>query len=280
MTTAGQEGAMAAIRAVVGGRVMGGRFEGVQALKSLHTLQPIQPAPPPIFDELDTPPKIKSLSKKGDIAGLPKDWRARVFKAAKPEKLSRLASSVAVMWSIGCRPSEIENGVKITLINNQLVLMVRGAKHGMIKNHQGEFQRGIEWRKITINADLNDATKYLKRLAFDGKEHVIDYDKNSLRQRVNELGKVALVKLKTPPSISPYTFRHAMGSDLKSCDDLDDTTKAQIMGHLSCASLQVYGRRRHGGKGVSPVAKVETSAMPHGELSHEPPKKSAPRLKI
>ena len=124
---------------------------------------------------------------------------------------------------------------------------------------------------MTLNPKLNAATEYLARLSSDGQAHQVNYNKNSLRTRLNEVGRLALKKVKEPISISPYTFRHAMGSDVKSCDDLSDEERSQIMGHLSCDSLSVYGRRRHRG-GVSPVSRVEASAVPHGEYTDAPKK--------
>ena len=165
------------------------------------------------------------------------------------------------------------------MVDGQLLIEISGAKVGKITNEEGTFDRGLEWRKLTINPKLNAATEYLAKLVADGQSHQVSYNKNSLRTRLNEVGRLALKKLKNTPSISPYTFRHAMGSDVKSCDDLTDEQRSQIMGHLSCDSLSVYGRRRHAG-GVSPVAKVEASAMPHGEFTDSPKKaKSTPKPK-
>lgn len=257
-----------------------------QAAKAASSLQqqpsPIPVEPEPVLMEV-TPPKAGgSYSKKGDMAKLPRTWRDRVFKASKPEnkKISRLTSAVALLWATGCRPVEIEKGIKVQLVDGQLKVNIQGAKHGTIDNGDGVFERGMEWRTLTLDPKFNAATEYLARIAQDGKEHVLDYNKNSLRTRLNELGRVALSNLKNAPSVSPYTFRHAMGSDVKSCDAMTDAQKSQIMGHLSADSLQSYGRRRHGGGGVSPVVQVEASAEPHGEYSSyakKETKKAKPR---
>lgn len=259
------------------------------AVKSMTRLlakpgRPAQPKPPSLppplpAEELivEAVQKVK-LSKKLDLAKLPKNWRNQIFAALNPKKSSRLASAVAVLWATGCRPTEIEKGVKVQLVDGQLVIEIRGAKVGKITNDEGTFDRGLEWRKLTVNPKLNQATEYLTKLVLDGQLHQVDYNKNSLRTRLNEVGRLALKKLKNTPSISPYTFRHAMGSDVKSCADLSDEQRSQIMGHLSCDSLSVYGRRRHS-NGVSPVSKVEASAIPHGEYT-DSPKKAAKKLKL
>lgn len=229
-------------------------------------------------------------SKKLDLAKLPKDWRKQVFAHVHQGKKSNLASAVAVSWATGCRPSEIALGVKVTRDGDHVILHIKGVKKGKVGYkvteeregklycvEEGESDRGLEWRQLKLKSDFNDATKYLFELAGDDGAEV-KYNKNSLRTRLNEAGKIALKKLKDTPTISPYTFRHAMGSDVKSCDDLTDEQRSMIMGHLSCTSLSVYGRRRHKGN-VSPVAEVTASEIPHGEYTYEPAKKQKAKPK-
>lgn len=255
------------------------------AIRAVMARMAAKPSTPPPLPELpktevldsSEPKSSKKLSKKLDLAKLPKNWRTQIFAACKSEKQSKLTSAVALLWATGCRPVEIEKGVQVQMVDGQLVIEIRGAKVGQITNDEGTFERGLEWRKLTLNPKFNEATEYLTRLCVDGKQHQVNYNKNSLRTRLNEFGRLALKKLKDTPSISPYTFRHAMGSDVKSCDDLTDEQRSQIMGHLSCDSLSVYGRRRHRG-GVSPVASVAASAMPHGDYT-DSPKKSKPGAK-
>lgn len=230
---------------------------------------PPSSAPVVLADEpvASQPKTSKGHSKKSDVAKLPKTWRSQIFEATKPKdnKVSRLSAAVAVLWATGCRPVELEKGVVISLVDGALVVHIKGGKHGLIDNGAGVFERGLEWRTLKINPKLNKATEYLAQMAVDGKEHLVSYNKNSIRTRINELGRTIQIKKKDPISVSPYTFRHAMGSDVKSCDAMTDEQKSQIMGHLSCDSLQVYGRRRHGGGGVSPVQSVEASKTPTGQ---------------
>lgn len=217
----------------------------------------------------EQPKRAKKQSKKLDLAQLPKQWRATVFASFKPEKASKLASSVALLWATGCRPVEIEKGVRVSLENGQLLIEIQGAKHGIIDNGDVVTDRGLEWRKLKINPKLNAATEYLASLVDSGPV-LVEYNRNSLRTRLNEAGRLSIRKMPEGVTISPYTFRHAMGSDLKSCDELSDEERSMILGHLSMDSLSVYGRRRHRG-GVKPVASVEASEVPRGEYTHAPP---------
>jgi integrase len=225
---------------------------------------------------VDQVKRAKKHSKKSDLAQLPKQWRATIFEAMKPQKQSRLASSVALLWATGCRPVEIEKGVRVSLDGGQLLVEIQGAKHGLIDNGDVVADRGLEWRKLKINPKLNAATEYLARLVESGPV-VVDYNKNSLRTRLNEFGRLAIRKLPDGVTISPYTFRHAMGSDVKSCDDYTDEERSMVLGHLSMESLSVYGRRRHKG-GVKPVTSVDASATPRGEYT-DSPKTSKPGAK-
>lgn len=262
--------ALAAIKAIGIATRAGSALVGAKVAGNAKAVPTPAPTPEPVI-AISEAAKVVKKSKKLDLAKLPKNWRNQIFAACKPDKPSKLCSAVALLWATGCRPVEIEKGVNVQIIDGQLVIEIRGAKVGKITNEEGTFDRGLEWRKLTINPNLNKATEYLAALCSDLAVHQVKYNKNSLRTRLNEVGRLALKKLKDTPSISPYTFRHAMGSDVKSCDDLSDEQRSQIMGHLSCDSLSVYGRRRHTG-GLSPVAKVEASAIPHGEYTDAPKK--------
>ena len=252
--------------------------------------------PPPLPTKLVVEVQAKGeavgrvkTSKRLDLSKLPKTWRSMVFDQVKPDRPSRLASSVAILWATGCRPVEIEKGVLVKLENGVLVVEIRGAKTGPIpvmtpRDSNGKSEtvagdRGLEWRRIKLNPELNDATRYLARLCADGQTHTIDYNKNSLRTRLNEAGKLAIRKMPDGVTISPYTFRHALGSDLKSCDDYSDEEKSMVLGHLSCDSLSVYGRRRHKG-GVKPIMAVEASAVPRGEYTDARAMPKKRKLKI
>lgn len=216
-------------------------------------------------------------SKRHGMSRLPRDWRERLFAAVQARKQTRpgkLPEAIAALWTTGCRPAELEAGIAYMRHKGMLVVQIRGAKHGVIDNGEVQADRGMEWRTLAINPQLHAGARYLYDLApEDGTPRRLTYNRNSIRSRVNELGREVVAKLKDPPSISPYSFRHAMASDLKSCDALTDEQRAQVMGHLSVESLESYGRRRRGGGGVSPVMRVKTPVQPKGERSHAPPAK-------
>ena len=211
--------------------------------------------------------KKPSKSKRETLGQLPPDWRARIFAATgtidKARPPSQARKAVAVLWLTGCRPLELQNGVEVQMDGGQLVITIRSAKVGEIDNGAVIAQRGIEVRRLRIDPTSTPAAELLAGLAAAGPI-VVKHPKKSLRTRVNELGREVLAKMRNPPSVAPYSFRHAMGCDLKSCDTLTDEERAAAMGHLSTESLTKYGRRRRGGGGQSPFEKIEASAVPHG----------------
>lgn len=227
------------------------------------------------------PASIKS--KQQLVPKLGKNWRAEIFEAMKPKKQTRrpvsmVLQATAVLWATGCRPSEIEKGVEVSLDNEtgNLTFLVIGAKTGKSTNGQIESDRGIKFRWITLQRDMTPATKLLAELIEKaGKSITVKYDSNGLGNKISDRG----FELFNKKGVSPYCFRHAMGCDLKSCDLMDDVERSQVMGHLSVESLSKYGRRRRGGKGARPILSVKTSEMPHGTLTHTPPvQASAPAV--
>lgn len=215
--------------------------------------------------------KAAKRSKKGDMAKLPADWRQRVLDEAVRggARAKRIADAVAVLWATGCRPAELQKGVRVQLVGKQLVVTIEGAKVGTIDNGEVKAERGIAKRRLTLDADLNDATRRLAALAAGGGATVA-YNAGTLRVVMNKLSLKVLgaSKAKNPPTISAYSFRHGMASDLKSCDSLTDEERAQVLGHLAVDSIQSYGRRRRGGGAVSPVKSVATSRQTIGGVSH------------
>lgn len=212
----------------------------------------------------------KKRSKKHDMAKLPADWRERVFAKASStgERGRRIVDAISVLWATGCRPAELEKGVKIKLVGKQLVITIEGSKVGKIDNGDTVADRGISKRQITLDVDLNDATRHLAKVALT--QQSVQYHRETLRSVMNKLTHKMNIfgKAKNPPTLSPYSFRHAMASDLKSCDTLTDEDRAKVLGHLAVDSIQSYGRRRRGGGGISPIKSVQTSREPVGGISH------------
>jgi integrase len=211
--------------------------------------------------------KTASKSKKHDMARLPDDWRARAFAGTlsqRPDQPSQTRKAVALLWLTGCRPSEVQKGVVVRMQDGELVIEITGSKTDTIPTLLGgDVDRGLGLRTVYVDPALNAGAVFLAGLAAAGPI-TITHNAASLRTRINEIGHNILSRMKRPPSLSPYSFRHAMGCDLKSCDSLDDETRSTAMGHGSTESLESYGRRRRGGSaGPAPILRAVATIQPH-----------------
>lgn len=212
-----------------------------------------------------------SKSKKHDMAKLPEDWRARAFAdtlSQRPDQPSQTRKAVALLWLTGCRPSEIQKGVVVRMQDGELVIEITGSKTDTIPTLLGgDIDRGLGLRTIYVDPALNAAAVFLAGLAAAGPI-TITHNPTSLKTRINEIGHNILAKMKRPPSLSPYSFRHAIACDLKGCDSLDYKTKSTLMGHGSTESLESYGRRRKikkssVGPAPAPILRAVAAIQPH-----------------
>ena len=212
-----------------------------------------------------------SKSKKHDMAKLPEDWRARAFAdtlSQRPDQPSQTRKAVALLWLTGCRPSEIQKGVVVRMQDGELVIEITGSKTDTIPTLLGgDVDRGLGLRTIYVDPKLNAGAVFLAGLAAAGPI-TITHNAASLKTRINEIGHNILAKMKRPPSLSPYSFRHAIACDLKGCGSLDYATKSTLMGHGSTESLESYGRRRKIKKGSvgpapAPILRAVAAVQPH-----------------
>jgi hypothetical protein len=188
-----------------------------------------------------------------------------LFMVASDEKAaSRHAVRAAVLATFGMRPGELENsaGVRLNVETDAkgkriLTCQVHGAK----VCHDPGHERGQEVRLLSVpvpkvGRGRGIATNWLASLVEDGGAPYILKTTSADIRSINRLFARLL------DGLSCYSFRHAVGSDLKA-SDLSETERAEFMGHRSTASISSYGRRRHGkggkgfrAKGTDPVRKV------------------------
>ncbi|MBW4048725.1 MAG: hypothetical protein HIU89_12585 [Proteobacteria bacterium] len=150
--------------------------------------------------------------------------------------------------AFGLRPAELmhEKGVRLTVEKLKgkalLVAQIHGAKHDLARGHYlrlcgREVPTGWQGAALKLLAELAASAGEQFRL------HTTAADVRSANRLLN-----ALV-----PGLSLYSFRHAVGSDLKAGIEDGTTTPSEaaaFMGHRSTASLHAYGHKRSGrGKG-------------------------------
>lgn len=218
-------------------------------------------------------------AKKAALKLLPPDWRETMFDRASQldwrESRPQLLPALALLRVIGCRPTEIERGVRILYRNGTLLIAVSGAKCSEVR---GIHTRAYKF-EIGPSLDTHPALQTLREFAeqngTDGEAwvtHKADYLYNS----VIALGKAVFPKLRT--RVSPYCFRHQVASDLKADPDVPLEEAAMFMGHLSDYSIGRYGRAVHGKSGRERVKPLAVKAS--REVKHSPKVDKLARFKI
>lgn len=195
--------------------------------------------------------KIHGKNFKRTIHKLDPQFREKILEEAIRQD-GIFAPAIAISFATGCRPAELKNGVKVVIdpANQTFRFEISGAKVSE--------SRGIEKRIFVtkINLDMGPSwQKYLISMCA-GNEISIKIDNaKSYGNAVTNISKKLWPR--RAEQASPYSFRHALATDLKS-SWLDKITIASVMGHLSTASQNAYGRKRSGGRKMM-IERVETS---------------------
>jgi integrase len=218
-----------------------------------------------------------SNSKKHVLKKLHSGWHCKLFQIQKERTESQPKDNrgntllaVAILIATGLRPTELELGVILRITENGSVeIEIQGAK--VREDKHGENERGIDTRWIVINPQYSEASRFLaneipRRLSSEGASEIsFSYSKSTLKKVINNLGKKYL-EMYQPKlqdlQISPYCLRHLMSASLKSCNQLDDVQRAQVLGHLSILSMQSYAKGFRTKTPIKPALNVRTTQIP------------------
>ena len=159
----------------------------------------------------------------------------------------RHSERLAVLALTGCRPAELQAGVAVRLWQDSkgksaVMVEIQGAKV--------DAQRGQAVRRLGFPvAGAGSAVQALAQLCAErGGRYTLATTPADYR---------SLNRALQASSLSCYSFRHAVGSDLKAdiaTGKVSPEQAAQTMGHRSTASLAHYGMRRRGRGGHRPRA--------------------------
>ncbi len=207
---------------------------------------------------------------------LPKDWRQRIWQAAA-KRNTKQRDAIATLELTGCRPKELENGIRVELETSAewvqvLVFRVFGAK---VDGVGDKYARGQPMRHLFVPLSSPAARYIAERITRTGPVQVV-YHRRSISNRIGELGRSVFPRNKE--SISSYCYRHALASDLK--DTVTDVNmKAWALGHLSDYSQARYGRPSRGKQGPKKTAPI-LDAVGTREVKHSPKTDRLLRFKI
>lgn len=146
-------------------------------------------------------------------------------------------AAVMTVYITGCRPAEITS---ISLIGNQSIKIIGAKKIDGIRGCDRTIRLPHHNYKILelllehIQHDISGKTSDISRIQRRLQRHV----KKLWPSRKHHL--------------SLYSYRHQFGSNLKSAE-IDKTDMAEMMGHRSINSIEVYGDRRTSQSQVLPT---------------------------
>lgn len=193
---------------------------------------------------------------------VPRKSKRRLRKV--PENWREILASRIVRWKTpflvtaitGCRPVElVRGGVEISILGSDLIVTVNGAK---LTDYSGQPQRTLTWSLDHPSKLVSDLVKIVQN---SGGGLLVKMPSDSRRAEaafstnIRDAAKRAFPNLST--TITPYSLRHALASDLKAAG-FSKVQIAQGLGHISTDTQNTYGHT-NAARGVS-LAPREVSA--------------------
>jgi integrase len=206
---------------------------------------------------LDTVPKVcpvvdpvKKESKRAIGSKMPANWRELLSKRMITWKPQFLVQAVT-----GCRPGEINRGIEVSSVTRKsgrayLTAKIFGKK---LSEFAGQKERVLSYE---IADDSSSVIKELAQLVIDaGGKTVIDYSlhNNPIPEKAFSNAVRSAAEKEFPwlkKSITCYSMRHAVASDMKA-SDLSSLEISAALGHQVEATKSLYGTALQGKGKVS-----------------------------
>lgn len=185
-------------------------------------------------------------------------WQETIFEAI-PEQYK---AAMAVLQLTGCRPSELSGGVNVRLIEGRLAFVIKGSKVSECS--------GQESRLLMVESDSIPAKYLLAHISGGSMTNISLRNQKTFAEVIAATGKQVFPRMRG--RVSPYVFRHAFSSDLKSAGR-DQAEIARALGHRVTRTQERYGRSAHGRGATSLVATHATQAI---RSTHHAPVAPAP----
>lgn len=199
-------------------------------------------------------------SKRQDLCGLPCGWREQMaVQLARKPSIYYLSFLVTAIF--GCRPAELEKGVRLCRKDGVLALAVESVK---VSESKGQPIRVIGYR---LDDSSHPLVLELAQQLEEGAHEIVRIDNSkNWCNCMCRTGKTLWPRKKA--RISPYMLRHAFASDLKAeLADADDVSRA--LGHCVSATRSYYGQAQISrGRKLSPAAisaprEIKQTHSPH-----------------
>jgi len=165
---------------------------------------------------------------------LPDDFRQKMYGSLSNSKY-RLAVLVAALS--GCRPQELEYGVKMAVANGRLTLNITGAKviEGGV---QGQAWREIEYSITDAHPLIAAAIEELTRNK-NNEILVSVASKDAYTAALRRVGRMLWPRMKS--EVTGYCLRHMFASDGKAAP-LSMEQLAMALGHSVTRTQSLYGQ--------------------------------------
>ncbi len=193
---------------------------------------------------------VRRKSKRSDLKYLPNNWRDQLYKQLKGSKyeLAYLVEAIS-----GCRPGELEKGVKLICSKDSGLLTVRIDNGVKVTG-----QKGQPWREVTYRVDqsplvtaLFEACKNV--VAGTNRIEMVVYIEKTTNWRaaLSSAGQKLWPRLRF--RVCPYHLRNAAASDWKRAG-LSEEDISAALGHCVNKTSSNYGQFQigQGGGGLIP----------------------------
>jgi len=194
---------------------------------------------------------VRRKSKRSDLKYLPDNWRNQLHRQLEGSKyeLAYLVEAIS-----GCRPGELEKGVKVICSKESGQLTIR-VDNGV----KVTAQKGQPWREITYGIDQNPLARALLEVCRNVEpgtervETVVYVEKTTnWRAALSSASQKLWPKLKL--RVCPYHLRNAAASDWKRAG-LSDEDISGALGHCVNKTSSYYGQFQigQGSGGLTPI---------------------------
>ncbi|HGY9625524.1 TPA: hypothetical protein ACOJM5_001887 [Pseudomonas putida] len=194
---------------------------------------------------------MRRKSKRSELKYLPSNWRVQLHKQLEGSRyeLPYLVEAVS-----GCRPGELEKGVKVIFSEESGLLTIRIDNGIKVTDHKGQ-----PWREVSYKIDQNPLVRALSDICRNSAQGngemamIVNIEKTTnWRAALSSAGQKLWPRLEF--RICPYHLRNAAASDWKRAGLADDDISAAL-GHCVSKTSSSYGQFQigQGSGGMSPV---------------------------
>lgn len=211
-------------------------------------------------DEIPEPQYLKRKSKSNDE--LKSGWRTLLLRRIINQR-PKNSQQILIALLTGCRPKELESGIRIIVDNDEVSFKILGVK--VKKEARGEIKQGMEWRTISYRLPSNDFAINLLINSIPKNQSV----EITLKSRPSLAGELKLLGAGLTVGNKPfsgYNLRHNFATLLKS-SNFDDVDISRALGHISMKTKGYYGRKKRSALvGADVPSKITSSHTPRPYL--------------